>query len=177
MELYAYQIAIFVVLYLFVSETTSLCCHLPYMQSLPCGIESKSVAEIKLLAPTDERRDVGMPSSVDIITDLASGLCSYSLCAPGYIKKKGVYCATGSCNVFGCNCDGECINENYVDGNLQRLRRESDNINLTYEHLSRASRSTIYLVDKTRKRNTIYTDEKLDSHTPTTNSMTSQVHQ
>jgi len=176
MELYAYQIAIFVVLYLFVSETTSLCCHLPYMQSLPCGIESKSVAEIQLLEPTNEGREVGMPSSIDILTDLVSGLCSYSLCAPGYIKKKGTYCATGSCNIFGCNCDGECINKNYVDSNLQRLRRESDNINLTYENLSRVRRSTI--VAKTRYRNTIYTDGKLDSHTPTTYSQASlQVHQ
>jgi len=175
MELYAYQIAIFVVLYLLVSETTSLCCRLPYMQSLPCGIESKSVAEIQLLAPTDQGREVGMPSSMDIIMDLASGLCSYPMCAPGYIKKKGVYCATGSCNVFGCNCDGECIDKDDVDSNLQRMRRESDNIHLTYEHLSRARRSTIF--DKTRNRNTIYTDGKLDSHTPTKHSQTSQVHQ
>ncbi|KAL4120654.1 hypothetical protein QTP88_013305 [Uroleucon formosanum] len=99
---------------------------------------------------------------MDIFKDLLTGLCSYSLCSPGYIQKKGVYCATDSCNVFGCNCDGECINDNYVDRHLQRLRQESDNINLTYANLSRARRST-----KTRNINI---NGNLDSHTPTSHS-------
>ncbi|XP_025421535.1 uncharacterized protein LOC112691484 [Sipha flava] len=142
MELYAYQLATFVVICLFVSEITSLCCHLPYMQSLPCNFESKSVSELKLLEPTDEGREVGMPSSMEIMNDMIKGLCSYSMCSPGYIKKKGnVFCSTGSCNMFGCNCDGECINNKYVDDYLQRLRQENNNTNLTYEHLSRAKRS------------------------------------
>lgn len=141
MKFYQYQLAIFVVLWLFVSETTPLCCHLPYMQSLPCGLESKSVSELKLLEPTDKGRAVGMPSSIDIITDMIEGLCSYALCSSGYIRKEGVFCATGPCNIFGCNCDGECINGKYVDDYLKRLRQETNNTKLTYEFLSRVRRS------------------------------------
>jgi len=164
MDFYAYQIAIFVVLHSFISETTSLCCHLPYMQSLPCGIESKSVSELKSLEPNDEGREVGMPSSIDILTDMFRGLCSYSLCSPGYIKKNGkVFCSTGSCNMFGCNCDGECINNNYVDEYLQRLRKESNDTNLTYEYLSRARRSP-------RSRSRSNNDVDVDVHTSTKHS-------
>jgi len=149
---------------LIVSETTSLCCHLPYMQSLPCDFESKSVSELKLLEPTDEGREVGMPSSVDILMGLTMGLCSYSLCSPGYIKKKGVYCSTGPCNMFGCNCDGECIDNKYVDDHLRRLRQESNNTNLTYEHLASAKRLT-----KSRSK-TGGSSLNTNSQTPTTHS-------
>lgn len=109
----------FVILCSFVSEAISLCCHLPYKESLPCGIGPKSV----FFKPTDKGREVGMPSTAAIVVSIEqNGMCSYSLCAPGHFMKEGTYCATGPCNIFGCNCDGECIDNSYASRARRSVR-------------------------------------------------------
>lgn len=36
-------------------------------------------------------------------------LCSKKLCGNGKRVAEGIHCGKGSCNSFGCNCDGGCI--------------------------------------------------------------------
>lgn len=165
-----FAFAVFFVLCLTVMETTPLCCHLPYMHALPCDFQYKSVSELRSLEPTDEGREVGMPSSSDIIANMIMGLCYYGLCSPGCIKTNWqVFCSTGSCNMFGCNCDGECINDKYVDDHLKRLRQQSNNTKLTYELFSRAGRS----IKPRNKKLDIIDVVDTKSHRPTTHSQSS----
>lgn len=35
------------------------------------------------------------------------------ICLDGF-KTTGYYCATGSCNIFGYNCDGHCLSGNLI---------------------------------------------------------------
>lgn len=35
--------------------------------------------------------------------------CSIYLCGDGKPITDGTYCGKGPCNLFGCNCDGGCI--------------------------------------------------------------------
>lgn len=47
-------------------------------------------------------------------------------CADGrFIKKDHIYCGIGSCNVFGCNCDGGCVtpDTNWSPGDIIGCRR------------------------------------------------------
>ncbi|XP_041970969.1 uncharacterized protein LOC121727298 [Aricia agestis] len=48
------------------------------------------------------------------LTDAITGRCTVTLCGDGH-KPKGTYCGVGSCNIFGCNCDGGCIPGNAVE--------------------------------------------------------------
>ncbi|XP_043655626.1 protein Diedel-like [Drosophila teissieri] len=34
--------------------------------------------------------------------------CEVTICADG-VAQLGTYCGQGSCNIFGCNCDGGCL--------------------------------------------------------------------
>lgn len=36
---------------------------------------------------------------------------NYVFCMNGRPLKQGFYCATGSCNIFGCDCLGHCFND------------------------------------------------------------------
>lgn len=38
-------------------------------------------------------------------------ICEVDVCEDGK-PSKGTYCGKGSCNIFGCNCDGGCIKGN-----------------------------------------------------------------
>lgn len=46
-------------------------------------------------------------------------ICRIETCNDGRPVTKGVYCGQGSCNIFGCNCDGGCR-----DGNQLKLFQE-----------------------------------------------------
>lgn len=39
----------------------------------------------------------------------ADGICAYKTCADLEDHKDRHYCGVGDCNIFGCNCDGGCI--------------------------------------------------------------------
>lgn len=39
---------------------------------------------------------------------ILSNVCEINICGDGS-SHKGFYCGKGSCNAFGCNCDGGCI--------------------------------------------------------------------
>lgn len=38
----------------------------------------------------------------------SSNICTIKICGNGK-RSEGIYCGAGSCNIFGCNCDGGCI--------------------------------------------------------------------
>ncbi|AAF05220.1 ORF106 [Xestia c-nigrum granulovirus] len=38
-------------------------------------------------------------------------LCKVKVCNDG-LPNRGFYCGKGDCNIFGCNCDGGCIQGN-----------------------------------------------------------------
>lgn len=38
-------------------------------------------------------------------------LCKVKVCNDG-LPNRGFYCGKGDCNIFGCNCDGGCIEGN-----------------------------------------------------------------
>lgn len=50
--------------------------------------------------------------------------CTTTVCNDGR-HHPGLYCATGSCNVFGCNCDGGCYKgdaaTNYQELNMDTV--------------------------------------------------------
>lgn len=35
--------------------------------------------------------------------------CGADICGNGEPPREGFYCGVGPCNMFGCNCDGGCI--------------------------------------------------------------------
>lgn len=39
--------------------------------------------------------------------------CNIAICGNGKRVTEGFYCGIGSCNIFGCNCDGGCIRGNH----------------------------------------------------------------
>lgn len=41
--------------------------------------------------------------------------CETMACGDGTPHKGRVYCGKGSCNIFGCNCDGGCIPGNALE--------------------------------------------------------------
>lgn len=48
-----------------------------------------------------------------------AGVCFIEVCGDGYIVI-GKYCGYGSCNLFGCNCDGGCMGGSARDEFLRR---------------------------------------------------------
>ncbi|XP_017038938.1 protein Diedel-like [Drosophila ficusphila] len=40
--------------------------------------------------------------------DVGSNICQVYICPDGF-PLVGTYCGKGSCNIFGCNCDGGCL--------------------------------------------------------------------
>jgi len=45
--------------------------------------------------------------------------CEITICADG-MKRVGTYCGQGSCNIFGCNCDGGCLRGEWTQSFLRR---------------------------------------------------------
>ncbi|XP_051155612.1 protein Diedel-like [Leptopilina boulardi] len=55
--------------------------------------------------------------------------CHIDVCGDGTPVTEGTYCGKGACNIFGCNCDGGCIQGNPLesfqklnDGKISNLR-------------------------------------------------------
>lgn len=49
----------------------------------------------------------------DIFLDkIGKGKCEIKLCGDGKPVVEGIYCGKGPCNLFGCNCEGGCIQGN-----------------------------------------------------------------
>ncbi|CAH1722272.1 unnamed protein product [Aphis gossypii] len=48
----------------------------------------------------------------------------------------GSYCSYGSCNIFGCNCDGGCISkdQSWIRGDIVGCRRVKTSTKLAYIH-------------------------------------------
>ncbi|XP_044251652.1 LOW QUALITY PROTEIN: protein Diedel-like [Drosophila takahashii] len=44
-----------------------------------------------------------------------------TICADG-VAQVGTYCGRGSCNIFGCNCDGGCLEGDWTHSFVQRYR-------------------------------------------------------
>ncbi|XP_030573109.1 protein Diedel-like [Drosophila novamexicana] len=47
-----------------------------------------------------------------------NGKCVITICGNGEALR-GTYCGRGSCNVFGCNCDGGCLGSGWEETFLQ----------------------------------------------------------
>ncbi|XP_017038932.1 protein Diedel-like [Drosophila ficusphila] len=47
--------------------------------------------------------------------------CQIYVCANGS-PVVGTYCGKGSCNIFGCNCDGGCLTGNWSQSFVQNNR-------------------------------------------------------
>ncbi|KAH8363275.1 hypothetical protein KR084_007715 [Drosophila pseudotakahashii] len=47
--------------------------------------------------------------------------CKITICADGF-DRVGTYCGQGSCNIFGCNCDGGCLEGDWTQSFVQRNR-------------------------------------------------------
>lgn len=43
------------------------------------------------------------------------GACKIKVCGDGKAVIKGTFCGKGSCNMFGCNCKGGCIQGDAVE--------------------------------------------------------------
>lgn len=50
----------------------------------------------------------GQMAYAEIGQNVMSGRCRALVCGDGK-ESDGTYCGRGSCNIFGCNCDGGCI--------------------------------------------------------------------
>ncbi|XP_023166887.2 protein Diedel-like [Drosophila hydei] len=54
----------------------------------------------------------------------SSSSCTVTVCADGR-PLVGTYCGRGSCNIFGCNCDGGCIKGDWQQSFLNNNRRQN----------------------------------------------------
>ncbi|ACH69459.1 hypothetical protein D1Q00_gp100 [Trichoplusia ni granulovirus LBIV-12] len=59
------------------------------------------------------------PYSNDRSVDNEPVLCKVKICEDGK-PNRGYYCGKGDCNIFGCNCDGGCI-EGYGVYNFREI--------------------------------------------------------
>lgn len=74
--------------------------------------------------------DISNPRS-DYCSNKAANkrICEISICDDGEPPKNGkTFCGQGSCNIFGCNCDGGCIKGNYYQNFLSKHQNEVQSI-------------------------------------------------
>lgn len=53
----------------------------------------------------------GVPGESRNPLSIIYDICKSTICLDGH-PRVGFFCGRGSCNIFGCNCDGGCLNNN-----------------------------------------------------------------
>lgn len=115
----------------------SICCPLPYTKEVSCN----------LFIPMDtynrdfDLNDDLMPSpnsqkTYTITRDSNTGSCYRKFCGSDIFDEHSEYCSTGSCNMFGCNCSGDCIGSNFL-----RLQDSSLSVEISIPNSKKKFRS------------------------------------